>query len=416
MKPRIAFIKTPDPRGFNDEIIDALSKSLSARNFETLTVEPTPENIQDVVNQIFEFKPLFTFDLNLDGVIFAEDENKEKKPLFDIVGNIHVSWFLEDPLLHYMKLKPVLSSNQLLFLNVDIEHSQWLAQMGKNVAFLAPGINPSKVPPPFEKEFDVAFVGPVIEPVVYEEFWKDKLDEGLYTFAVELGRLIYRNPDMPLRYASGHLLSQFSPDFQQGIIKLQQERDEDFMKLLAEIGGYATNLRRWHILESIDDIEINVLGEVKGQTKENVVVYEDITSLKDVVAFLAKSKISLLSQPIFLPTGIGLTSFYSIATSTLTFLEERLSVKSFFSVDEEVITYHPIDSVEIEGKLAYYLEDAPSEREEIAKRGRDKVFKEHTLLQRGEILGNILEDIIKQASQQDVNGSVEGNEDNEEGA
>ncbi len=415
MKPRIAFIKTPDPRGFNEDIIDALSKSLSARNFETLVVEPTPENIQDVVNQIFEFKPLFTFDLNLDGVIFAEDEKNEKKPLFDIVGNIHVSWFLEDPLLHYMKLKPVLSSNQLLFLNVDIEHSQWLAQMGKNVAFLAPGVNPSKVPPVFEKEFDVAFVGPVIEPIVYEEFWKDKLDEGLYTFAVELGRLVYRNPDMPLRYASGYLLSQFAPDFQQGIIKLQQERDEDFMKLLAEIGGYATNLRRWHILESIDDIEINVLGEVRGQTKENIVVYEDITSLKDVVSFLAKSKISLLSQPIFLPTGIGLTSFYSVASSALTFLEERLSVKSFFSVDEEVVTYHPMDSVEIEGKLAYYLEDSPSEREEMAKKGRDKVFKEHTLLQRGEILGNILEDIIKQASQQDINQSIENN-NNEEGA
>ncbi len=400
MKPRIVFFKTPDPKGFNDEIIDSLSKSISARNFEVKVIEPKPENIQDVVNEIFEFKPLFTFDINLDGVIFAEDEQKNKKPLFDIIGNIHVSWFLEDPMLHFLKLKSVISSNQLLFLNIDIEHSQWLAQMGKNVAFLAPGINPSRVPPPMEKEFDVAFVGPVVEPVIYEEFWKDKLDEGLYTYAVELGRLIYRNPDMPIRYASGHLLSQFSPDFQEAIVKLQQERDEDFIKLLAEIGGYAMNLRRWHILESIDDIEINVLGEVRGETKENIVVYEDITTLKDITSFLAKTKVSLLSQPPFIPTGIGLTSFYSIASGALTFLEERLSVKSFFTVDEEVVTYHPMDSVEIEGKIMYYLEDAPSEREEIARKGRDKVFKHHTLYQRGEILGNILEDIIKQASQE----------------
>jgi len=400
MKPRIAFIKTPDPRGFSEDIIDALDKSLSARNFETKVLTPNPDNIQDVVNQLFEFKPLFTFDINLDGVIFAEDEKGEKKPLFDIVGNIHVSWFLEDPMLHYMKLKPVISSNQLLFLNVDIEHGQWLAQLGKNVAFLAPAVNPSKVPPPMEKEFDVAFVGPVIDPSIYENAWKERLDEGLYMFATELGRLIYRNPDMPLRYASSFMISQFNPQFQESLMKFQQERDEDFMALLAEIGGYAMNLRRWHIIDSIDDIEINVLGEVRGETKENVVVYEDINNLKDITTFLSRSKISLLSQPPFLPSSLGLTTFYSVAANTLTMVEEKLSAKSFFVEEQEIITYHPMDSVEIEGKLIYYLEDAPNEREEIAKNGKDRVFKDHTLYQRGEILGNILEDIIQQASQQ----------------
>ncbi|RMD46954.1 MAG: glycosyltransferase family 1 protein, partial [Aquificota bacterium] len=276
-------------------------------------------------------------------------------------------------------------------------------QLGKNVAFLAPAVNPSKIPPSMEKEFDVAFVGPVIDPSIYENAWKERLDEGLYMFATELGRLIYRNPDMPLRYASSFMISQFNPQFQESLMKFQQERDEDFMALLAEIGGYAMNLRRWHILDSIDDIEINVLGEVRGETKDNVIVYEDINKLNDITTFLSRSKISLLSQPPFLPSSLGLTTFYSVAANTLTMVEEKLSAKSFFVEEQEIITYHPMDSVEIEGKLIYYLEDAPNEREEIAKNGKDRVFKDHTLYQRGEILGNILEDIIQQASQQSQN-------------
>ncbi|MEJ5173518.1 MAG: glycosyltransferase, partial [Hydrogenothermaceae bacterium] len=62
-----------------------------------------------------------------------------------------------------------------------------------------------------------------------------------------------------------------------------------------------------------------------------------------------------------------------------------------------IVTYHPIDAVEIEGKIAYYLEDNPSEREEIAKAGRERSLREHTIYSRGEIISNIMKDIIKQS-------------------
>jgi len=402
MKPRIAFLKTPDPKGFNEHIIEGIEKALSARNFETKIYTPTPDNIEEIVKDLTDFKPLFTFDINLDGVIFAESQEGEKKPLPDVVGNIHVSWFIEDPMLHYVKLKPILPSNQFLFLTIDIEHGQWLSQLGKNVAFVAPGINPARMIPPSEKEFDVAFIGPLVEPVLFENAWKERLDEALYSYAVELGRLLFRNPEMPIRFASGFLASQFNQDFQQALMKFQQEKDEEFTALLSEIGGYAMSLRRWHIIESIDDITINVLGQVQGEVKENVVAYENILTLEDTMKFISKSKISLLSQPPFLPSGLGLTAFYSVGTGTFSMIEEKLASKSFFVDGKEIVTYNPLDSVDIEGKLIYYLEEAPAEREEIAKNGRDRVFKDHTLYQRGEIIGNILESIIQQvASQQE---------------
>ncbi|WP_457641550.1 glycosyltransferase family protein [Persephonella sp.] len=399
MKPRIVFIKTPDPRGISNSIINGLSKTISARDFDVKVVEPTKENIQDVVNEIIEYKPLFTFDLNLDGLIYAEKDGK-KMPLADIVGNIHITWFLDDPMLHYSKLKPILSSNQILYLDVDVEHSQWLGSMGKNVAFLAPGIFPTNFPPPVqEKEFDVVFIGPVTDPSIIENNWKERFDENIYGFAVELGRMIFRNPDMPIRYASGYLLSQFNPQFQEAIVKFQQEKDEEFMAFLSEIGIYAMHLRRWNILDSIEDFDVYVLGPVTGEVKENIIVYEDIVSEKDIVSFISKSKISLLSQPPFLASGLGYTTFNSVACNTLTMVEERLSAKSFFVVDKEIVTYHPMDSVEIEGKIAYYLEENPMEREAIAKAGRDRAFKDHTIINRGEFLANMMKDIIKQASQ-----------------
>ncbi|MBK3332725.1 glycosyltransferase family 1 protein [Persephonella atlantica] len=406
MKPRIVFVKTPDPRGIVDTLTEGLQKSLSARNFEVKVVEPTQENIQQIVNEIIEYRPLFTFDFNLDGLIFAEKDNQQKI-LADIIGNIHVSWFLDDPMIHFTKLKSALKSNQLLYLTIDIEHGQWLGSMGKNVAFLAPGINPADFPPPnVEKEFDLAFVGPVTDPDNIELAWKERFDEGLFGFAVELGRMLYRNPDMPVRYASGYLLSQYNQDFQQAMIKFQQEREDEFLQYLTEITIYAMHLRRWNIIDSIEDFEINVLGPVEGETKDNVVVYKHIISNKDIISFLSKTKIALLSHPPFIPTGLAYTVFASVASNTLTMVEERLSSKTFLVDGRDLVTYHPVDSIEIEGKIAYYLEEAPKEREMIAKQGRDTVFQNHTILQRGEFLANMLNDIIEKASQSEGNGKA----------
>ncbi|WP_457642681.1 glycosyltransferase family protein [Persephonella sp.] len=406
MKPRIVFVKTPDPRGVVDTLIEGLSKSLSARNFEYKIVQPTKDNIQQVVNEIIEYKPLFTFDFNLDGLIFAEKDGQQKL-LADILGNIHVTWFLDDPMIHFPKLKSALQSNQVLYLTIDLDHGQWLGSMGKNVAFLAPGINPADFPPPsVQKEFDLAFVGPITDPDRIEESWKERFDEGLFSFAVELGRMLYRNPDMPVRFASGYLLSQFNQDFQQAMIKFQQERETEFFQYLTEVTVYAMHMRRWNIIDSIEDFEINVLGPVDGETKDNVVVYKHIINNKDIIEFLSKTKVALLSHPPFIPTGLAYTVFAAVGSNTLAMVEERFSSRTFLVAGRDLITYHPMDPVEIEGKIAYYLEEAPKEREMIAKQGRDTVFQHHTILQRGEFLANMLNDIIKRAEE---DSSAEGN-------
>ena len=399
-KPRVVFLKTPDPRQMSELILEGLAKSLSARNFEVKIIELTAENVQDVINQIIEYKPLFTFDLNLDGMIYAEREGQQQ-PFCDILGNIHISWFIDDPMIHFTKLKPVLQSNQILYATIDIEHTQWLRSAGKNVAFIPPGVNPSKIPPLKEKEFEIAFVGPVTDPNIIESQWQERFDPNLLGFAVELGRMIYRNPDMPIRFAVGYLISQLNPDFQAALIQFQQENETDFMALLTEIGLYAMYLRRWSIIDSIENYEVNVLGPVIGEPKENVVVYEDVVSQKDIIDFLSRSKIALLSQPPFIPSGLGFTVFDSVASGSLTFVEDRLSSKSFFTPEKEIITYHPIDFIEIEGKVAYYLEEAQEEMKEIARAGRERALKEHTIYQRGEILASIMEDIIKQSLQEE---------------
>ncbi len=400
MKPRVVFIKTPDPRGFTDYIIDGISKAVSSKDFEIKVINADETNLQQIAQEIMDFKPLFTFDINLNGVLFAEKDNV-RKPFFDILGNIHISWFIEDPLIHFVKLKSVLNSNQVLFLTVDVEHTQWLAGMGKNVAYMLPGINPSYFKPPvWEREFDITFIGPVIDPSLFEQQWQSQMDETLYFFSVELGRLLYRNPDMPVRFAAGFLASQFNPKIQEALFKFQQEKDEEYTNLLMQAGSYAMHLRRWKILESIEDIDIHVLGPVEGETPDNVIVYPDISNIQEIIRFLEKTKIALLSQPTFLPTSFGFTVFNSVAAGAMTMVEDRFAARTILTEDKDIVTYHPIDPVEIEGKIMYYLQDAPYEREEIAKSGREKVLKEHTLLNRGEFLSNMMKDIINKVSQE----------------
>lgn len=396
-KPRVVFLKTPDPKGLTQWIIEGIEKSISANGFETKVIDISdPNSIPEKVEEIIDFRPLFTFDTNLDGIIFGERDGV-RQPLCDIIGNIHITWFLDDPMIHFSKLKPVLPSNQLLYITMDVEHSQWIASANKNVAIVPPATNPSKIPPPMDKDFEVAFIGPVTEPSIIEASWKERFDDALFGFAVELGRLIYRNPDMPIRFASGYLLSQLSPEFQNALLNFQRENEEDFMNLLTEIGLYAMNLRRWNILTAVENFEVNVLGPVAGEIPDNVVVHEDVFLQKNIVEFLARTKVSLLSQPPFIPTSLGFTVFDSVASGALSMVEERLSAKSFFTPDREIVTYHPMDPVEIEGKVAYYLEDNPAEREEIAKSGREKALREHNIYSRGEMIANIMKDIIKQS-------------------
>jgi len=227
MEYRVVLIKTPDPRGITESLINGLNRVFISKGFKTKIVEPTPENIQNVVNEIYEFNPLFMFDFNLDGVIYGEKDGK-KVPLADIMGNLHMSWFFDDPMVHWIKLKPILNSTQMVYLTIDIEHSQWLGSLGKNVAFLSPGIVPENIPSPkTEKEFDVAFVGPVIDPTLIENDWKQRFDEHLYIYAVELGRMLYRNPDIPIRFGSGYLLSQFNQQFQEAMLNLQREKEDE---------------------------------------------------------------------------------------------------------------------------------------------------------------------------------------------
>ncbi len=398
MKPRIALLQTPDQRGLVPILMEGLEKAFSAKNFEAKIFDVTPDNVQKVVEELNEFKPLFFFDINLDGVIFGEQDGK-KVPLSDMVGNVHVTWFLEDPVLHYTKLKEVLGSNQFLYLTSDIDHMQWLThELGRRSALVTPGVNPSAYPPAnVEKEFDVAFIGAVVDPTIIENSWKERFDEALYSFAVELGRLLYRNPDMPIRLAVNYLGSQFTEEFQEALLKFKEERDEEYIRFLIDVGIYAMHLRRWTIVDGIEDFEVNILGPVQGELKDNVVVYDNITNEKDIISFLSKTKISIASHTPFTPAGTAYTVFSSVACNTLTMTEERLSVKSFFVPDREIVLYHPIDTVEIEGKIAYFLEEKPKEREAIAKSGRDRVFKEHTLYARGEFIASILEEILRSA-------------------
>jgi len=413
MNIRVLLFKTPDQRGVVDSIISSFEKVLKEKGFETKVIEPNPENIAKQVEEIYEYRPLYMFDINLDGVIYAEQDGK-KLPLSEIMGNIHITWFLDDPMVHWIKLKPTLNSNQFVYLTIDMEHHQWLSSLQKSVAFLPPGVAKENIPPAdTKKEFEVAFLGPVIEPRLIEEDWKGRFDDILYVYAVELGRLIFRNPDMPIRFASTYLLSQFNDQIQQSILNFQREREDDFIAYLIEVGVYAMHLRRWNILDNIEEYEINILGSVKGNIKDNIVVYDDIVKDKDIIQFFNKSKIALLSHPPFIPSGLGYSVFNALASNTLVLTEERFFAHSFFKNEEDIVLYNPNDILDIISKISFYLEDGEEEREKIAMSGREKVLQFHTLDKRGEFIVDMMKDIFERAEkevEENLNKGIENKE------
>ncbi len=394
---RLAFFKVGEIQG-SLKHIGAMIEYLKERGVEIREIELDPKNVQKAVEELQEFRPAFTMDLNAMGIIIGEQEGK-KTPLYDIFGFVHFSFFTEDPLLHFPNLYGLQHRN-LVALITDIRYADSLRMLGiENISYLTPFLDFSLFPQPQgEREIDIAFLGPLIDPQIIVDSVQKNLPESIFPLFIETGEFMFRNPEVNSITALNYVLGLFNPQIQQEFEKWRKENEEAFLRLLNDTAIYATMRKRWYLINFLEGINLKVVGEYQGELKED---HENIkvNSYEELLEIYGKSYITVMSFPHTVPSGIGFTPLEVSAMGSAPMIDYRGTLPGFLTPGEEVIPYMPLDRADIEEKVLYYLDNL-EEAKEIGERAKNAVVDRYRVDDRGEFLYNMMKDIVSQAQQQ----------------
>jgi len=397
---KLAFLKLGNLEG-SLRHVNALLSDLKGRGVEIEEIPLDPQNVQKTVDALSEFKPNFTLDLNGSGIIVGEQEGM-KLPLHDLFGFVHFSLFTEDPFLHFPNLLGLSQNRNMVALVTDIKYVDSLRYLKvENVSYMTPFLDFSVFPQALpEKEYEVTFIGPVINPEIVINSVRQNLPENIFPLFIESGEFMFRNPEVNPLTAVNHILSIFNPQFQEEFGKWKSENEEAFLRMLNDIAIYASMRKRWYILNFLEGINLKVVGEFQGELLEDH-EHIKVNSYEELIEIYGKSYLSILSFPATVPTGIGFTPLEVSAMESAVMIDYRGTLPGFLTPGEEVIAYMPLDRADIEEKVLYYLDNL-QEAVEIARKAKEAVLNRYRVDDRAEFLFKMMNDILTQAQAQEA--------------
>ncbi len=394
---RLAFFKVGELQG-SLRHVKALLRYLEERGVEVREIELDPNNVQKAVDELQEFRPAFTMDLNATGIIVGEQEGK-KVPLYDLFGFVHLSFFTEDPLLHFPNLYGLKHRN-FIALITDIKYADSLKMLGiENISYVTPFLEFSLFPkPPEQRDIEIAFLGPVIDPQIVANTVSKNLPENIFPLFMETGEYMFRNPEVNSLTAFNYVLGLFNPQVQQEFMEWKEKNEEAFLRMLNDVSIYATMRKRWYLINFLEGINLKIVGEFQGQMMED---HENlkVNSHEELLDIYGRSVLMVMSFPHTVPSGIGFTPLEVSAMGSAPMIDFRGTLPGFLSPGEEVITYMPLDRADIEEKVLYYLDNL-EEAKEIGRRASSAVVDRYRVDDRGEFLYNLMKDILQKAQAQ----------------
>ncbi len=401
---RIAFLKQGKELGIHRHVLGIL-EVLRQKGAQVEEFDLTEGELQEVVQKLLDFAPLFVLDINASGVIFGQREDGQKVALCDAYGFVHVSLFTDEPLFYYPPLLDLRNTNNFLAVFTDLKYADSLRFLGleKGSFYITPFVDPSQmVQPSEEKDIEVLFFGPVIDPAILASQVSQNTREDFIPFFFEVGEFLFRNPEAHILYVSEYLLSMFNPQFQEEFIRWRSENPQDYLRFLNDISLYATARKRWYLLSFLEGINLKIVGAFEGELKEGH-EHVKVENWREVLELVGRSYMTILSYPHAVPTGVGFLPLEVAYMGSAPLIDYRATLPGFF-IPEEVITYLPLDRADIEEKVVYYLENL-QQAKEIGERARQKVLERYTPEDRGEFLLNTFNNILAQAqSQQNSEG------------
>ena len=397
---KIAVVKT-DREEWVRVHIDSLFGLLKDKGAEVQEFFLDPQNVQKFVEELLAFGPMFVIDINGKGALVGDDNGK--KVLYsDMFGFLHVSLFVDDPLMYFPALLPLRGAKNFLPVVFDLKYADSLRFLGfQNVSYIVPFVDPAyfggtlKI----EKTNNLIFAGPVVDPARIEEDISKVVDQATFSFFREVGQFMFRNPEINVITAVEYILPFFNPEFQAKFMEWREKSPEEFLKLLNDITLYASSLKRWYLVSFLEGMDLKIVGEFVGELKENHEVIKP-ENHQELIKIYASAYLCLLSIPYNVPSGIGFTTLEVGASGTVPMVDYRAVIPSMFVPDREIITYTPLDRAEIEEKIIYFL-DHPGELIDMGESCRKKVVSQYGPDTRAEFLYEMFDNILKTSVKQE---------------
>jgi glycosyltransferase involved in cell wall biosynthesis len=390
------FVRTPE-LSYNAHYVERMAQKLNDFGMELVFYDLDYNNIDAYVNFLQDQRPFFVIDVNGSALVYGESEGN-RVSLCDAFGFLHISVFTEDPMLYYPVLLNGRGARNFIQMITDMKHADFLRTLGyQNVYFLAPFVSDDLLqrPIPNEKQIKLLFPGPIVDPnIIIQESAKVFPEEVMPVF-VEVGEFMRRNPEVDAIFAVEYMLTFFNYDIQEKFLKWRNESPEAYISFLVNVGLYNTARKRLFVISFLEGIDIKILGDAQVPLKEG---QEVITaqSQEDVLDIYANSMLTFLSFPSIVPSGIGFTPIEVISQNSCAFIDYRASLPGFFIPDQEIVAYTPLDRLEIEEKLLFFL-DNEDQAMEIASNGRSKVAQSFTQNERAKFIADIINQIHQQS-------------------
>ncbi|HIQ26370.1 MAG TPA: glycosyltransferase family 1 protein [Aquifex aeolicus] len=392
-------------------IIESLKEFLPDDTVELKIFSIDIQNPAKTVGEVEEYHPHFTMDFNTKGIIWAEGD-KEKVPLHAVLGTVHLTLVTEDPIYYASNLLNLRNTPNTVFLITDLRFGEFLGSLGfPNIFYFTPCVNFRLIPQKGEKDINLVFVGDALEPSLVVENWKQTMDAPIRDFGIEVGEFCFRNPEITPLYAVEYLLSLMNPQFQESFNKFRKENPQAYFMWLLQVGVYTTARRNWFILSFLEGTELTIVGRVEGDLPEGFAV-ADISSMEERLNYINRAKLALTAFPSFVPSGIGFTPLEILACETALMINYRHTLPSFFKPGEEIIIYNPLDRMDIEEKLLFYLENE-EERNLIVQKGFNAIKAKYSCTDRIQFFKELIRDIFRQVTQQKQGGNESSSEGGE---
>ena len=391
---KVAFLR-PEELGAPAKHIKALVNALKLKGVAVKEFTIKENNVQEVVSQIEEWKPMALMDVNTTGLIVGEREGK-KYTLADLMGIVQLTFFVDDPLLFFPPLLEVEKPRNYIAFITDLKHTDSLRSLQiENISYITPFLDRIVFPEiPKEKEIEVAFLGPVIDPQIIVNAITQNYPQEILPIFFETGEFMFRNPEVHVITAINYVLGLFNPQFQETFNKWKENNRAQAFRLVNDIAAYTTMRRRMYLLNFLDGIELKIVGDFQGELKEGHEVIKP-SSHEELLEIYGKSRITIYASSQTIPTGIGFIPLEAMYMGSAVMMDFKGTIPGFFAPEEEIITFAPLDRADLEEKILFYLENKEA-TQEVAEKGRKVVKEKFTEKDRADFVYNILQDIYKQ--------------------
>ena len=391
---KVAFLR-PEELGAPAKHIRALVNALKLKGVAVKEFIIKEDNVQEIVSQIEEWKPMALMDINTTGLIVGERDGK-KYTLADLMGIVQLTFFIDDPLLFFPPLLDVEKPRNYVAFITDLKHTDSLRSLKiENISYVTPFVDKTVFPEqPKEKEIEVAFLGPVIDPQIIVNAVSQNYPQEILPIFFETGEFMFRNPEVHVITAINYVLGLFNPQFQETFNKWKENNRAQAFRLVNDIAAYTTMRRRMYLLNFLDGIELKIIGDFQGELKEGHEVIKP-GSHEELLEIYGKSGITIYVSSQTTPTGIGFIPLEAMYMGSAVMIDFKGTIPGFFAPEEEIITFAPLDRADLEEKILFYLENKDATRE-IAQKGQKAVQEKFTEKDRAEFVYGILQDIYRQ--------------------